>query len=118
MFTILTKNKMNGIKKSIHSPKYSAPYKLAERDQAGRTNSRTNCQQNRIAISPQGVHQLVSLLHNSSHYIVLEIDIPGRIFKIYDGLSRELIQWMDHIVLALKKYMLMDVSYASSHPIQ
>jgi hypothetical protein len=31
--TILTKNKMNGIKKSIHSPKYPAPYKLAERDQ-------------------------------------------------------------------------------------
>jgi hypothetical protein len=64
---------------------------------------------------PQDVHQLVSLLHNSSHYIVLEIDIPGRIFKNYDGLSRELIQWMDHIVLALKKYMLMDVSYASSN---
>jgi hypothetical protein len=47
MSNILTKNKMNGIKKSIHSPKCSAPYKLAERDQklagqiAKQTASRT-----------------------------------------------------------------------------
>jgi hypothetical protein len=46
MSTILTKNKMNGVK-SIHSPKCSAPYKLAERDQklagliAEQTASRT-----------------------------------------------------------------------------
>ena len=66
---------------------------------------------------PQDVHQLVSLLHNSSHYVVLEINIPWRIFKIYDGLSRELLQWMDHIVLALKRCMLLNVSYASSNTI-
>ena len=58
---------------------------------------------------PQDAHQLVSLLHNSSHYAVLTIDIPGKIFKIYDGLSCVLLQWMDHIVLALKKCMLLDV---------
>jgi hypothetical protein len=67
---------------------------------------------------PPDAHQLVSLLHNSSHYVVLTIDIPGGIFKIYDGLSHELLQWMDYyIVLVLKKCMLLDVSYDSSNTI-
>jgi hypothetical protein len=56
---------------------------------------------------------LVALLHSKSHYIVLEVNTPGRIFKIYDGLSCELLQWKDHIILVLKKCMLLDVSYAS-----
>ncbi len=67
---------------------------------------------------PPDVHQLVSLFHNSSHYVVLTIDIPGGIFKIYDGISRDLLQWMNYIVLVLKKCMLLDhVSYDSSKTI-
>ena len=66
---------------------------------------------------PPDVHQLISLLHNSSHYNVLTVDIPGGIFTIFDGLSRDLLQWMDHIVLVLKKCMLLDVSYDSSKTI-
>jgi hypothetical protein len=47
MFTILTKNKMNGIKKINSFTKMFCPYKLAERDQklaeqiAEQTASRT-----------------------------------------------------------------------------
>ena len=62
---------------------------------------------------PIDAHKLVALLHNKRHYIVLEVNILGRIFKIYDGLSRELLQWKDHVVLVIKKYVLLDVSYAS-----
>ena len=66
---------------------------------------------------PPDVHQLVSLLHNSSHYVVLTIDIPGGIFKIYDGLSNDLLQWMDYIVVVLKKCMLLNMSYDSLNTI-
>jgi hypothetical protein len=48
---------------------------------------------------------------------VLTIYIPGGIFKIYDGLSHELLQWMDYIVLVLKKCRLLDVSYDSLNTI-
>ncbi len=60
---------------------------------------------------PKDVDRLVANLHNDSHYIVLEVNIPERMFLIYDGLSRELIQWKDHIITVLKKSMLLDLSF-------
>jgi hypothetical protein len=42
------------------------------------------------------------------------VNIPERKFLIYDGLSRELLQWKDHIIIVLKKCMLLDISFDSS----
>ena len=52
MSNILTKNKMNGIKKIDSNCENVLPHtKMAGRDKNDRTNSRTFCQQNRIAFS-------------------------------------------------------------------
>jgi hypothetical protein len=59
------------------------------------------------------VDRLVAILHNDGHYIVLEVNIPERKFLIY-GLSRELLQWKDHIIIVTKKCMLLDLSFDSS----
>jgi hypothetical protein len=63
---------------------------------------------------PKDVDRLVAILHNDGYYIVLEVNIAERIFLIYDGLSCELLQWKDHIITVLKKYMLLDLSFDSS----
>ncbi len=63
---------------------------------------------------PKDVDRLVVILHNDDHYIVLEVNIPERKFLIYDGLSRELLQWKDHIIIVLKKCMFLDFSVDSS----
>ncbi len=60
------------------------------------------------------VDRLVSILHNYGHYVVLEVNIPERKFLICDGLSRELLQWKDHIIIVLKKCMLLNLSFDSS----
>jgi hypothetical protein len=58
MSNILTKNKMNGIKKIDSNCKNVLPHtKMAGRDKNDRTNSRTFCQQNRIAFSLTNVRQ-------------------------------------------------------------
>jgi hypothetical protein len=62
---------------------------------------------------PKDVDRLVAILHDDGHYVVLEVNIPERKFLIYDGLSRELLQWMDHIIIVLKKCMLLDLSLDS-----
>jgi hypothetical protein len=67
-----------------------------------------------IMPSPKDVDMLVAILHNDGHYIVLEVNIPGRKFLIYDVLSHELLQWKDHIIIVLKKCMLLDLSFDSS----
>ncbi len=63
---------------------------------------------------PKDIDRLVAILHNDGHYMVLEVNIPERKFLIYDGLSRELLQWKDHIITVLKKCMLLDLSFDSS----
>ncbi len=62
---------------------------------------------------PRDVDRLVAILHNDGHYIVLEVNISERKFLIYDGLSRELLQWKDNIIIVLKKCMLLDLSFDS-----
>jgi hypothetical protein len=62
---------------------------------------------------PKDVDRLVAILHNDGNYIVLEVNIPERKFLIYYGLSRELLQWKDHIIIVLKKCMLLDLSFDS-----
>jgi hypothetical protein len=54
---------------------------------------------------PKDNDRLVAILHNYGHYIVLEVNIPERKFLIYDGLSRELLQWKDHIHCSQEVYV-------------
>jgi hypothetical protein len=42
------------------------------------------------------VDRLVAILHNDCHYIVLEVNIPERMFLIYDGLSCEFLEGPHH----------------------
>ena len=58
--------------------------------------------------------RLVGILHNNQHYVVLEVLIAERQILIYDGLSRDLLQWTDHIVTVFKKCMLLDLTFNSS----
>jgi hypothetical protein len=63
---------------------------------------------------PSHVLRLVGILHNKDHYVVLEVLIAERRILIFDGLSRDLLQWTDHIVTVFKKCMLLDLSFDAS----
>ena len=60
---------------------------------------------------PSLVLKLVGILHIKKHYVVLEVDIAERQILIFDGLSRDLLQWTDHMVTVFKKCMLLDLSF-------
>jgi hypothetical protein len=45
---------------------------------------------------------------------VLEVYLAERRILIFDGLSRDLLQWTDHIVTVFKKWMLLDLSFDAS----
>ena len=66
---------------------------------------------NNVKPLPSLVLRLVGILHNLQHYVVLEVHIAERTILIYDGLSRDLLQWTDHIVTVFKKCMLLDLSF-------
>jgi hypothetical protein len=55
------------------------------------------------------VLQVMSVVHNSQHYAVLEIDILGKHVVIYDGLYRPLLDWIDHVILSLKRTRLVGI---------
>ncbi len=63
---------------------------------------------------PSHVLRLIGILHNKEHYVVLEVLIAERRILIFDGLSRDLLQWTDHIVIVFKKCMLLDLSFDAS----
>ena len=48
---------------------------------------------------PSLVLKLVGILHIKKHYVVLEVDIAERQILIFDGLSRDLLQWTDTLSL-------------------
>ncbi len=52
---------------------------------------------------PSNVTRLVSVIHESLHYAVLEIDIPRKCIVIFDGLNRDMLQWIHHVVSSLKR---------------
>jgi hypothetical protein len=55
------------------------------------------------------VTRLVSVIHESLHYAVLEIDIPRKCIMIFDGLYRDMLQWMNHVVSSLKRARLIGI---------
>ena len=50
--------------------------------------------------------RVVAIIHNADYYAVLEINVPTKRIEIYDGLSRGLIGWIDHVISAMKCCML------------
>ena len=58
---------------------------------------------------PSSVTRLVSVIHGSQHYAVLEIDIPRKRIVIFDGLYRDMLQWIHHVVSSLKRARLIGV---------
>jgi len=65
---------------------------------------------------PDGVTRVVGVMHDADHYAVLEIDLTSKQLIVYDGLNRDLIQWMDHIDCALKRCMRipLDAAYVAN----
>jgi hypothetical protein len=48
--------------------------------------------EDQLVTFPSNVTRVVSVVHRSQHYAVLEIDIPGRRVVIFDGLNKPLLQ--------------------------
>jgi len=59
---------------------------------------------------PSNVTRIVSVLHHSHHYAVLDIDIHGRRVIIFDGLNRPVLHWLDHVVSSLKRAKLIGIN--------
>jgi hypothetical protein len=57
---------------------------------------------------PSSVKCIVAVMHTKLHYVVMEITIDTKTIKIFDGLHRPLLDWKDHIIRAMRKYMLVD----------
>jgi hypothetical protein len=64
---------------------------------------------------PSLVLRLVGILQNKEHYVVLEVDIAERRILIFYGLSRDLLQWTDHIVTVLLDGFLLYLDAVSSN---
>jgi len=57
------------------------------------------------------VEKIVGIIHKSSHYAVMEVDIKRRIARIYDGLGiAPLLTWLDHIINALQMCQLVSLN--------
>ena len=69
---------------------------------------------------PSGVKRIVSVMHTNQHYAVMEITIDTQTIKIFDGLHRDLLDWKDHVIRAMRNCMLIDPcvvpSSAQFHP--
>ncbi len=68
---------------------------------------------------PSGVKGIVSVMHTNQHYAVMET-IDTQTIKIVDGLHRDLLDWKDHVIRAMRSCMLIDPcvvpSSARFHP--
>ena len=63
---------------------------------------------------PSSVTRLVSVIHDSQHYAVLEINIPSKRIVIFDELYRDVLyrdvlQWIHHVVSSLKRARLIGI---------
>jgi hypothetical protein len=59
-----------------------------------------------IKALPATTSKVVSVLHDASHFAVLEIDVVNKKVVIFDGLNRELNTWLHHVYTAFKRCML------------
>ncbi len=69
---------------------------------------------------PSGIKCIASAMHTRLHYAVMEITIDTKTIKIFDGLHRDLLDWKDHNIRAMRNCMLIDPcgvpSSAQFHP--
>jgi hypothetical protein len=63
---------------------------------------------------PSGVKCIVAVMHTLLHYAVMEITIDTKTIKIFDGLHKELLEWKDHVIRAMRNCMLIDPCVAPS----
>jgi hypothetical protein len=61
-----------------------------------------------------GVKCIVSVMHTRLHYAVMEITIDTKTIKIFDGLHRDLLDWKDHVIRAMRNCMLIDLCVVPS----
>jgi hypothetical protein len=52
---------------------------------------------------PSHVKRIIAVMHDRSHYGVMEITIASKTITIFDGLSHPILNWTDHILNALKR---------------
>jgi hypothetical protein len=57
---------------------------------------------------PSGVKCIVSVMHTNQHYGVMETTIDTQTIKIFDGSYRDLLDWKDHVIWAMRNCMLID----------
>ena len=58
---------------------------------------------------PSSVKRIVAVMHTRLHNAVMEITINTQTIKIFDGLYQPLLDWKDHVIRAMRKYMLVDL---------
>ncbi len=67
-----------------------------------------------------GVICIVAVMHTRLHYAFMEITIDTKTIKIFDGLHRDLLDWKDHVIRAMRNCILVDPnvepSSAQFHP--
>ncbi len=65
-------------------------------------------------------YKALPVMHTNQHYAVTEITIDTQTIKIFDGLHRDLLDWKDHHIRAIRNCMLIDPcvvpSSAQFHP--
>lgn len=64
---------------------------------------------------PSNNERVVSVLHNRDHYSVLVMEKHEKVIKIFDGLSRPLTDWKNHVVNILKITKLIHRLSAHTH---
>ena len=57
---------------------------------------------------PGGVQHIVAVMHTKLHYAVMEITVPTRTIKIFDGLHYDLFKWKDHVIRVMRKSILVN----------
>jgi len=57
------------------------------------------------ALKPE-TQRVVGVIHDTDHYAVMELSVQENKITMFDGLRRPLIRWMDHVISALKRSML------------
>jgi hypothetical protein len=57
---------------------------------------------------PSSVKRIVTVMHTKEHCAAKEITIDTQTIKIFDGFYQPFLDWKDHIIRAMRKYMLVD----------
>jgi hypothetical protein len=62
---------------------------------------------------PSGIQWIVAVMHTTLHN-AMEITVVTKTIKIFDGLHRDLLDWKDHVIRAMRSCMPVDPFVAPS----